>query len=93
MTKMPTVAGVTAALVEARNEVRVCSDTEDMEVRLQVYEDGSWTLRTGDSSYDQDHRGFWGASCVAPGDSVKFLRRIAKDLIDQAADSAAQSEV
>src|SRR5690606_813072 len=37
---------------------------ETCDVRLQVYEDGDWAIRFGDSSYDQDHRGFWGASIV-----------------------------
>ena len=53
------------------------------DVRLQVV-DGSWELHTGDSSYDQDHRGRWGASWVRAGASMAECRGIARDLIDEA---------
>lgn len=64
------------------------------DVRLQVYPGphGAWYIREGDSSYDQDHRGFWGASSVSSGDSDETLREIAADLLDQAQDSHAQEE-
>ena len=55
-----------------------------IDVRLQVYPDGQWAVRWGDSQYDQDHRGFWGSSSV-PGDNRRFdSKDIARDLIDQA---------
>jgi len=64
----------------------------ECDVRLQVYPDGSWWVRYGDSSYDQDHRGYWGASCV-PGcggrkNQPKRFQSIevAKDLIEQVKD-------
>ena len=65
----------------------------ECDVRLQVYEDGAWWIRYGDSSYDQDHRGYWGASCI-PGCGGKNCRPrrfrsrdVARDLIDQVKDS------
>ena len=46
--------------------VRDSTDAPDephsMEVRLQVYPDGVWAIRYGDSGYDSDHHGYWGAS-------------------------------
>lgn len=45
-----------------------------------------------DSSYDLDHRGFWGASSV-PGSGARFSSRdVARDLIDQARDMKACAE-
>ena len=70
----------------------------ECDVRLQVH-DGeplSWRIRYGDASYDQDHRGSWGAGSV-PGvvrgrtsrfDSVA----LAKDLLEQAKDMHAQGD-
>jgi hypothetical protein len=46
--------------------------------------DGGWAVHWGPSDYDQDHRGYWGASSV-PGNGRKFnARQTAKDLIEQA---------
>jgi len=60
-----------------------------IDVRLQVYVDGAWAVRWGLSDYDQDHSGFWGASCV-PGDSRRFdSEAVARDLLDQAKDQQA----
>ncbi|MHB8107999.1 MAG: hypothetical protein ACYDH4_11325 [Candidatus Cryosericum sp.] len=65
-------------------------ETEGVDVRLQVSEGGAWSVHYGDSSYAQDHRGFWGASSV-PGGRKRFnATRDAADLIDQAEDQAAQ---
>jgi hypothetical protein len=38
-------------------------DGEGVEVRLQVV-NGSWCIRTGDASYDDDHRGTWSVGFV-----------------------------
>jgi len=59
-----------------------------VDVRLQVWPDGSWNLHTGDSSYDQDHRGYWGAAFLPFGNCN--LTEIARDLIEQAKDHRAQ---
>jgi hypothetical protein len=63
-----------------------------LDVRLQVYESGSWAIRSGDPCYDTDHHGYWGASCIAQCDTPKTLRETAKDLINQARDMKAQGE-
>lgn len=54
-------------------------------VRLQVTEAG-WTYHTGDSSYDQDHRGWWGAGFLSRDTDCA---RLAEDLIGQAQDQCA----
>ena len=64
-------------------------DTPGTDCRLQVHE-GSWAFHTGDSGYDTDHHGYWGSSCIPARVSKAEARRIAEDLIDQAADMAAQ---
>jgi hypothetical protein len=56
---------------------RACID-----VRLQVTL-GGWGLYEGDTCYDTDHNGWWGASTVGPEDD---LREVAEDLIGQAKD-------
>lgn len=61
----------------------------ECDVRLQVYEDGTWAVRYGLSDYDQDHRGFWGAASISPDDESDTLAWVASDLIDQAADACA----
>lgn len=61
------------------------------DVRLNVYED--WDLLFGPSDYDQDHRGCWGASWIPRGCSKGEAMDIARDLVDQAADSAAQAKL
>lgn len=74
----PTIAEVTNALLAVNTVV----DAE-CDVRLQVYDNGKWALRYGLSDYDQDHRGYWGASCV-PGKGEPFnAQAIAADLIAQ----------
>lgn len=79
--------------VDEEHDPEQCGDPS-RDVRLQVYPGphGDWHIREGDSSYDQDHRGFWGASSVSSGDSDETLREIAADLLDQAQDSHAQEE-
>lgn len=59
-----------------------------VEVRLQVFEDSNWTMHEGDSSYDLDHSGYWGAASVAPDDTDEGLLAIAQELIEQAEEQA-----
>lgn len=60
----------------------------ETDIRLQIYEDGKWVIRVGDSSYDLDHRGYWGSSFlpgVVNGKVRRFnSRETAKELLDQA---------
>lgn len=99
-TRMPSVVSVRKALAEhfawiRRNFNRAELLSEDgdsagTDIRLQVYADGRWLLHSGDSSYDQDHRGFWGSSFLSY--DRQNLTDLARDLIDQAAEQAAESE-
>lgn len=92
--KFPSIKAVAAELVEINANVE-----GECDVRLQVYEDGAWWVRSGDSSYDQDATGYWGASCVpgcrlSNGKARRFNSvNIAKDLLDQAKEHAAQNNV
>jgi hypothetical protein len=64
----------------------------ECDVRLQVYLDGQWAVRWGDSQYDWDHRGSWGCGTI-PGSGKRFgSRRLAKDLIEQAREARAYQE-
>lgn len=89
--KFPSIAHIAACLRDLNANVE-----GECDVRLQVYADGVWAIHYGDSSYDLDHRGFWGASCVpgvVNGRVTRFRSRdIAKDLLEQAKDAYAQSE-
>ncbi|MFN8993022.1 MAG: hypothetical protein ACK5X3_05070 [Pseudomonadota bacterium] len=59
-----------------------------IDIRLQVMDDHQWYFHSGDSQYDQDHRGAWGASSVGERVSMEKAMEIAKDLIEQAAEDA-----
>ena len=78
-----------ASDLRAINKQQLESDDADegIDVRLQVYPDGHWAVRSGSSDYDQDHRGYWGSSSV-PGDNRRFdSKALARDLISQAKES------
>lgn len=79
---------------DVAHDLRVINkDVEsECDVRLQVYPDGEWAIRYGLSDYDQDHRGYWGASSV-PGSGKRFDSMfVAQDLLDQAQEHHALSE-
>ena len=78
------------SLIEVSRALDAVSRSVDGEcdVRLQVYPDGQWAIRWGLSDYDQDHRGYWGASIV---DSETSNLLIAQDLLDQVAEDIAMS--
>ena len=69
-------------------EVNPGEDEAYLDVRLRVH-DGSFGVLQGDSSYDQDHRGFWGSSSLAVDSD---LEDIAADLVEQVLDDQAQNE-
>ncbi len=56
-------------------------DYAALDVRLQVISDG-WVIQTGDSSYDSDHRGYWGSSCITW--ERENLEDVARSLVEQA---------
>lgn len=94
--KWPSIKDVAEALRELNANIDGQCD-----VRLQVYEtlpkdEGQpvWIIRYGSPDYDQDHRGFWGASSI-PGVQNGHARRfnstdVARDLLEQAKDQHAQ---
>jgi hypothetical protein len=82
--RFPSIEVVTADLIAAKQSLD--AESPEMDVRLQVHEDGAWAVRTGDASYDLDHRGFWGASSI---DRRTNCRRLARELLEEAKDQAA----
>jgi hypothetical protein len=68
-----------------------CGDS--LEVRLQVQEEYGWSVHTGDSQYDQDHRGAWGVGYVGANCSHDEALSLARELLDEAADAIAEMEV
>lgn len=62
-------------------EPRYGEDEVYGDIRLQVFK-GSWGYHTGDSQYDQDHRGMWGSASVPAGVSKRQARQIAIELIE-----------
>lgn len=80
--KFPRIDDVAAELRKINANIEGETD-----VRLQVYDNGHWAIRTGSSDYDQDHHGYWGASLlpgVVRGETVRFSSiRTAKELLAQ----------
>ncbi len=54
----------------------------ESDIRLQMRGE-NWSLHYGDASYDQDHRGFWGAGSVQTTYDLADLEAVAQDLIEQ----------
>ena len=79
-------------LAATPSEDGVESEDDFMDVRLQVLDNGSWLIHTGDASYDTDHHGSWGADEIDATMTDEELQNIAQGLIDQAADMQAQVE-
>ena len=99
-TRLPSVANVRSELVANWKYLRSNFNRSEFEkrgedfagqdVRLQVWE-GQWTVRVGSPDYDQDHRGYWGASLLSY--DRQNLTELARDLIDQCADAIAWDNV
>jgi hypothetical protein len=73
------------------------------DVRFRLYEwsnagwnggkaEWAWEVLTGDSQYDQDHRGYWGCGYVEAGASRAACREVAREIIEEALDARAQGE-
>ena len=65
------------------------SDFSGVDVRLQCTSSG-WSVHTGDPSYDQSHKGFWGNSTLSY--DRQHLGDLARDLIEQAREHYALSK-
>jgi hypothetical protein len=91
--KFPLIREVRLALEGIKEEyAKMPADIEggSIDVRLQVWEDGDWSIHTGDPQYDQDHNGYWGYGAIDP--SIKqSLWSEAKYLIDQVKNDYYQS--
>lgn len=68
---------------------RSLSSQDDLDIRLQVYPNSeAWAIRTGDSSYDLDHHGYFGGSSITRKTVVSEL---VDDLIEQVLEAEAQN--
>jgi hypothetical protein len=85
----PSIKALAKVLVRAKRDSLEPANDWTVDVRLQVHEEGGWALRTGDSSYDQDHRGYWGSSVLARSSNCTEL---ARELINQAKNHWAESQ-
>lgn len=98
-TKFPAVAAVRSALYREFRYLRgfrreeLVGPGEDFagtDIRLQCCLNGTWRLHTGPSDYDQDHRGYWGASFLSY--DRQNLTDLARDLLDQAKEAEAEAQ-
>lgn len=85
--RFPSIKDVASGLAGIKRSLG--DDIPETDVRLQVMSDGMWCIHSGDSSYDQDHRGHWGESSI---DRKSNCRDLARDLIEQAKEHAAQDK-
>lgn len=79
----PDISSVAKAIKTAQDAL-VRRNLMETDIRLQVYDDGSWTLHTGDACYDTDHSGAWGAATLSVSDTAYYA--IAQDMIAQLGD-------
>mgnify|MGYP001558271987 CR=1 FL=1 len=70
-----------------RREAKPDADPREqyIEVRLHVYDNGTWALGVGDveAACDEHHRGFLGRDIVGPDED---LREVAKSLLEEVRD-------
>ena len=95
--RLPSIANVRAELFANWKYLRRNFDRSEFDepgddfawqaVRLQVHENGNWDVYVCSSDYDQDHSGYWGASLLSY--ERQNLTELARDLIDQCAESIA----
>lgn len=62
-------------------------DFAGQDVRLQIHENGNWAVHVCSPDYDQDHRGYWGASVLSY--DRQNLTELARYLLDQCAEALA----
>lgn len=64
-----------------------CEDEDEIEVievRVQIFPDGSYEFHSGDPQYDTNHQGYWGYSDISP--NTDNLTDVAEDMIEEALD-------
>lgn len=88
--KFPTISDVAEHLRDI-NQNKIRAEDGEIDVRLCVDTDETWTVRWGLVDFDPEHSAYCGASSV-PGSGKRFNSRIvAKDLIEQCKDQRAES--
>jgi hypothetical protein len=97
-TDFPSISEVAESLVIHTTGWAPESGSEEdqfLDVRLQVTKDGRWAIHTGNSRFDTDHTGFWGATSIEATDAahgdVRHMRVYATDLIEEAMTDASMA--
>ena len=81
------VKALAADLLSAAEYANPADNGDCVDVRLR-YHNGDWSLLTGDASYDQDHRGYWGCSSVSSETTADDARQIAEQLVEDVLEHA-----
>ncbi len=80
----PRISDVQVAAFLAEVKAMLTPENPETDVRLRVFEDGSYTTHFGAPDFDLDHRGYWGASSVTYRTTQAGLIGIAQELISEA---------
>ena len=76
--------------IALNQEIFPAEDDQFVDFRVQVV-DGRVYTHTGDPSFDQDHRGYWGACVVFPdADLEELVEWMRDEILDQYAQQEAQ---
>lgn len=62
------------------------NNEEWIDIRLRFFKD-EYSLLWGDSSFDPDHRGFWGFSTVHIDSPISDLKLAIKDMVQEIKDT------
>ena len=68
------------ASFDRKDLVDIGSEFSGVDCRLNWF-NGSWSLLTGSSDYDQDHRGFWACGSISYDCTRAEAKELAHDLI------------
>ena len=82
------IARIVEALKAVRKDAQGFDAHDGIDVRLQWDGKQTWSLHTGDASYDQDHTGFWGSDAVLPDTTDEELWEMAERLCEECEDKA-----
>jgi hypothetical protein len=89
--RFPSIRTVAAVLRDINANVE-----NECDVRLCVWFDGKWCIRSGDVQYDQSHSDYCGSSCVpgvVGGRVTRFKSEdIARDLLQQCKDCYSEGQ-
>ena len=85
MLTLPTVATIADDLLAFGDIFEHDKNEEDdeLDVRLQVRDNGNWEIHYGLPCYDTNRRGYWGAAIINECTNRTEAEAVAQDLISQ----------